>query len=173
MTTQKQVLANRQNAQLSTGPKTIGGKIVASKNATKHGLLSREIVITGEKQVELEIFSAQMFIWLSPKGELEKFLTDRIISCAWRLRRILHIEKLAFEGSGDYCSNKLDLALLFRSCGKNPVLELSRYEIAIERSMYKALHELQRLQAERRGEIVPLPAIAEIDVSTTQNGFVS
>ena len=31
---------------------------------------------------------------------------------------------------------------------------LSRYELTLERSLYKALHELQRLQAERQGMAV-------------------
>ena len=36
--------------------------------------------------------------------------------------------------------------------------KLSRYEAAIERGLYRALHELQRLQATRAGQLVPPPA---------------
>jgi len=44
--------------------------------------------------------------------------------------------------------------------------KLSRYEAAIERSLYKALHELQRLQAARRADgDVPPPAAIHVDVS--------
>lgn len=39
----------------------------------------------------------------------------------------------------------------------SPIADLSRYEARLERSMYRALHELQRLQAGRRGERVPAP----------------
>jgi hypothetical protein len=48
----------------------------------------------------------------------------------------------------------------------NAFSKLSRYETAIERSLYKALHELQRLQAARRanGNVVPTVAI-DVDVS--------
>jgi hypothetical protein len=45
-----------------------------------------------------------------------------------------------------------------------------RYEQTFERSLYKALHELQRLQAARAGEDVPLPAVGELDVSVIVNG---
>jgi len=38
MTTQKQIKANRQNAQKSTGPKTDEGKAAVSQNAVKHGI---------------------------------------------------------------------------------------------------------------------------------------
>ena len=45
MTTRKQVVANRRNAQKSTGPITRGGKNHSKRNSLKHGLLSREVVI--------------------------------------------------------------------------------------------------------------------------------
>lgn len=48
----------------------------------------------------------------------------------------------------------------------NAFSKLSRYETTIERSLYKALHELQRLQAARGagGDVAP-PAAVDIDVS--------
>jgi hypothetical protein len=50
--------------------------------------------------------------------------------------------------------------------GANAFSKLSRYETAIERSLYKALHELQRLQAARRADgSVPPPAVIDVDVS--------
>jgi len=45
----------------------------------------------------------------------------------------------------------------------NAFSKLSSYEAAIERSLYKALHELQRLQAARRTDNNALPPVA-IDV---------
>jgi hypothetical protein len=48
----------------------------------------------------------------------------------------------------------------------NAFSKLSRYETTIERSLYKALHELQRLQAARYNEgSVPPPAAIDVDVS--------
>jgi hypothetical protein len=48
----------------------------------------------------------------------------------------------------------------------NAFAKLFRYEAAIERSIYRALHELQRLQAARRadGNVSP-PAVIDVDVS--------
>jgi hypothetical protein len=48
----------------------------------------------------------------------------------------------------------------------NAFSKLSRYETAMERGLYKALHELQRLQAARRagGNVLP-PAAIDVDVS--------
>jgi hypothetical protein len=42
---------------------------------------------------------------------------------------------------------------------------LSRYETAIERGVYKALHELQRLQAARSGQVVLPPTAADVDIA--------
>ena len=48
----------------------------------------------------------------------------------------------------------------------NAFSKLSRYETTIERSLYKTLHELQRLQAARGAEgNVPPPAAVDVDVS--------
>ena len=48
----------------------------------------------------------------------------------------------------------------------NAFSKLSRYEATIERSLYRALHELQRLQAARNaeGSVTP-PAALEVDIS--------
>ena len=48
----------------------------------------------------------------------------------------------------------------------NAFSKLSRYETATERGLYRALHELQRLQAARRAYgNVPPPATLDVDVS--------
>lgn len=52
MTSEKQIEANRENALKSTGPLSIEGKSRASKNAMKHGILSKNLVVSGEKTSE-------------------------------------------------------------------------------------------------------------------------
>ena len=48
----------------------------------------------------------------------------------------------------------------------NAFSKLSRYEVAIERSLYRALHELQRLQTARRAESSVIPPVAvDVDIS--------
>ena len=42
--------------------------------------------------------------------------------------------------------------------------KLSRYEAAVERSLYRALHELQRLRAAQEGHPVPLPVAVDVTV---------
>jgi len=43
--------------------------------------------------------------------------------------------------------------------------KFTRYETCLERGIYKALHELQRIQASRSGEKVPLPVVVDVDAS--------
>ena len=41
---------------------------------------------------------------------------------------------------------------------------LWRHERALTHALHRTLHKLQRLQAMRRGELVPLPAIVDLDL---------
>jgi len=43
--------------------------------------------------------------------------------------------------------------------------KVARYESYLERSMFRTLHEIQRLQASRSGVVVPPPAAVDVDVS--------
>jgi hypothetical protein len=45
------------------------------------------------------------------------------------------------------------------------MVRLSRYEVTLDRTLFKSLHELQRLQASRRGESVPLPEALDVTIT--------
>lgn len=143
MTTERQAEANRLNAMKSTGPRTPEGKAVVGLNNMKHGLLSRESLVKGESEADLVDFGKRLRAQLAPVGELELLLVDRIVSTSWRLRRIVSIETALFNNE-----TKLDHA--FNNYGLEKMGVLSRYEVTLERSLYKALHELQALKAERQ-----------------------
>ena len=49
--------------------------------------------------------------------------------------------------------------------GPNTLGKFRRYEAHIDRTLYKALHELQRLQAVRLGHKVSAPLAIDIDIS--------
>jgi hypothetical protein len=54
--------------------------------------------------------------------------------------------------------------------GANAFSKLSRYETAIERQLYRALHELERHQAVRLGGNVQAPLAVDVDVSGIPGG---
>ena len=79
----------------------------------------------------------------------------------------MRVESELFEkGRYDYTKTDLGPGHAFRmdSLGHNgnAFSKLSRYETAVERSLFKALHELQRLQATRKGEGKPLPVAPDV-----------
>ena len=59
MTTERQFDANRQIAR-APGPRTPEGKSKVSRNAEKHGLISRQAVIEGEDVAEFDAFAKGM-----------------------------------------------------------------------------------------------------------------
>jgi hypothetical protein len=80
MATEAQILANRRNAQKSTGPRTPQGKAVVSQNAVKHGLLIRQDVISSESQAEFDLYRQQMLDELDPVSPMESMLAERVVS---------------------------------------------------------------------------------------------
>ena len=70
------------------------------------------------------------------------------------------------EASRDAETPMLGRAFIHDADGANAFSKLSRYETTIERSLFKALHELQRLQAARRADgNAPPPVAIDVEVS--------
>ena len=169
------VESNRRNAQKSTGPKNTS---LTRLNAMKHGILSKEVLIDGEDKKALEALGKKLRLELAPDGELENILVDRIISSTWRLRRVIRTERDYIQAEYKDCKydsfndrereeDKAWNILVSRELGNNKAwLNLIRYETAIEKQIYKALHELMRLQSEKRGEKPPLPVAVDVDITT-------
>jgi hypothetical protein len=177
VTSDKQARANRQNARKSTGPKTPEGKAVTRLNALRHGLLSQEVLLPGEDEAALMELGEHLMAELGPVGELERLLVEQIIAAVWRLHRLRRVEAGIFArvfsggsvraaGSSATDTAALGLSFIRDANGANAFSKLSRYEATIGRSFYKALHELQRLQAARRAEGSVTPPVAvDVDVS--------
>src|SRR5215213_1516667 len=73
---------------------------------------------------------------------------------------------MQIEAMQDAETPTLGLTFIRDANEANAFSKLSRYEAAIERSLYKALHELQRLQAARRADgNAPPPVAIDVDVS--------
>src|SRR3954453_16889138 len=164
MTSQRQIEANRRNAPSSTGPRTPRGKAVVALNAAQHGLLSRQAVIQGESEAELIELGKRLRGQLAPSGELELLLVDRIVSTAWRMRRVLSLETMLFGNEGG--DNSAYYSAAAYKGDREKLQLLSRYELTLERSLFRTLHELQRLQAKRQGQPVPPPVAVDLTADT-------
>lgn len=167
-------LINQRNALKSTGPKTPDGKVIASQNAIKHGLLSQELILKDESYQEFDDFRQDLYQALSPIGALEEVLVEKIVSSGWRFRRLVRVEKSFFEEEDEYALRPPEFCDAFKKSGGNYMQILSRYESSLEKSFYKAIHELQRVQAMRMGQPVLAPIALDINVSDINEvGFVS
>ena len=94
MTSQKQLMSNRRNARLSTGPKSVEGKLKVAGNAIRHGLLSRLKVLPRlESQSEWDIHFRHVITALRPEGYVENGLAERVALLLWRLGRIARYER--------------------------------------------------------------------------------
>ena len=161
MTTGKKTDANRCNALQSTGPRTAEGKTIVARNAVKHGLLSREVVLDVEHKAAFRAMAVALWEDLQPVGAVEGLLADRIIASAWRLRRVHVIEN---ELCDDERYEGLGIPFIRDCHGAEAFQKLARYEAAIERGLYRALHELERLQTRRSGGYVPPPVTVDVTV---------
>lgn len=97
MSTQAQLIANRQNAQRSTGPRTSQGKAAVSQNAVKHGLSARHDVISSESQADFDLYREQLLAELNPDSPMESMLAERIVTLSWRLKRVSKIQNQTID----------------------------------------------------------------------------
>ncbi len=216
MASEAVVEANKRNAALSTGPRSVAGKERSRLNAVKHGLTGAMVVIPGEDAGTYDGLRAAFYTELQPVGVLEESLVEKIAANTWRLRRvpmleasvfrrgvgslrvkeaerrfddardgIAHVQRAAaataekgLTAEGMSAREELGAALAALQADKAglelcDVLEqdahvlatLERHEATLERSLFRSLHELERRQALRAGQAVPVPQVADLDVS--------
>lgn len=162
MTTEKQVEANRENALKSTGPMTIEDKARSSKNAMKHGLLSKDLVVHGERLSEYQMFRQNLIDTFQPQGPIELLLVEKMTCCAWRQRRAIQAESSFFHKGLSSEYSRKSLESFFQGRNGEYLQNVTRYEAAIEKNFYRAMHQLKELQTARKA--------SSWDVF--QNGFV-
>jgi hypothetical protein len=165
MASEAQVAANRRNAGKSTGPRTAAGRAVASQNALRHGLTAEQVVLFDEQPEDLARFRDELRAALDPADEMEEQLAERIMLCAWRLRRAARLEAGLVNGEAEEIRRRAyrpSVQGAYRSAGFDLALA-SRYETALDRSLRHAYALLERRQARRRGEPVAAPIAVDID----------
>jgi hypothetical protein len=88
MKTLARTQANRSNALESTGPRTPAGKAIVARNAIKHGLLSREVVLMMEDRAAFRALATGLREYLQPgttTRNTPRHDTRQMRVC-WRLR---------------------------------------------------------------------------------------
>ena len=133
--------ANRANAQRSTGPKTSQGKEKSKFNAVKHGLTARyfpAVIQAGTAEWEqFEAVRTDLYDFYQPADPIEE-LVERITVEYLRYRWLVEREQVLCAHNRPYF---LDI-----------VNKLARYQAAINRQLFEAMRELERLQAQRKAK---------------------
>ena len=177
MPTDAQLTANRRNARKSTGPKTPEGKAAGRFNALWHGAFAADLLLPGEDEAAFSELRDHFHSQYAPTCEAEEFLVSRMVLASWRLHRLAAMESRVLRahaalGSSDSSllgtikdailgarsepppapadsapTDRLAVAWIRDSNTGNALAKLARYQTALERSFYRALHELQLLRS--------------------------
>lgn len=138
-TSPRKIEANRRNAKRSTGPKTPEGKAMSSLNAITHGIFVKRFLNGASPEAVAEIQALAMAIreHYKPQGPLEEILVQKVVVEAARYDRILGFEhEQIVRPHAFHLSRGVDC--------------ISRYTTSTSRALFRAIEELERVQAIRK-----------------------
>jgi hypothetical protein len=146
-----QLIANRENAQHSTGPRSLEGKSRTRLNGLRHGLTGQTVLLPEEDRIVYNQHCADFLHELAAIGVIEIQIAQSIADDYWRLNRIKAIEDNIFAlgieaHDGDSARG---MAQTFLDEARQINL-LSLYEGRLNRSVAKKLAQLAELQRVRK-----------------------
>ena len=151
MSSEAQIAANRQNAQLSTGPSSDAGKDAVRFNAVRHGVYAQSLFIPGEDPAEFEALAARYHRKFQPVDPVEEELVNTLIQSTWRERRLARIEAelithLLQEDAESEKPSAYPLGAIYL---KHPAIDrIIRHREAATRAWDRALRRLLRLRTQ-------------------------
>jgi len=186
MASRQQIAANRNNARLSTGPRTEDGRSAVRGNALKSGIYAnRETVLPSEDPTALSALAGEYFEQHNPRTPAQRCLVDSLVSDEWLLRRFRRIEgELLTSACQDVEGRAAERFAIGDAYEQNSATleRLQRRINAIRKSYLKTLETLIELQTAeeairqaQRDEVAALRAAAQFIENPTaspQIGFV-
>src|ERR1051326_2317766 len=154
MATTAQVLANRDNSKLSTGPRSADGKAASSGNAITHGLSAADPVLPNEDRNQFNALLQHYQSDFAPETAHEEFLVGQMAAARWKLDRAERIENAmlaALESPCDPATNEAVMAQAFleKDTG-NGFARLDRYRGSLERTYRRCARELRATRKEQK-----------------------
>ncbi len=165
MSTDRQIEANRLNAQHSTGPSTPEGRAAVRLNGLKYGLYAETLILPSEDPAEFDALVDRLDAEHQPATPTEELFVSQIAMACWRRLRVQRMEA-AFYKNKHKCLIEDDnrwyraldpmgrlafIAQCDADCGSKSVLAgFKRYEARLDRSILSATQELRRCRADRR-----------------------
>jgi hypothetical protein len=140
MSTQAQVTANQQNAQLSTGPVTPAGSERSSRNATKHGLTGQTLVISPEEREAYEAHVQSYMDHHKPIAQEHRQLVQQLADAHWSVHQafvlqtnaiaLINAISIQMSASGDPVATAAALAPATRQLNTYSIYEGRRRRAA-------------------------------------------
>ena len=140
MSTESQIQANRENAKLSSGPKSEAGKATSALNNTRHGLTGAFRVLPTESQSDFDELVVALSEEHKPETVTETMLVEAMAQHYWLRRRALSLESSCYDAATGQITDQKQLALCLR------------YQTTHERGFHKAMNDLLKLRAAKRKE---------------------
>ena len=134
----KQLEANRQNAQHSTGPITPEGKAAVRLNALQYGLRARWLILPSEDPEEYKQLWADLEAEWQPRNRTERLHLEQMATSQWLLARMAKSESRIYR-------DNLPIEKQWTLLGL-----VSTQRARLERSFASAMRELKQLQKERQ-----------------------
>src|SRR5271168_3457497 len=156
----KQLAANRRNAQFSTGPKSPEGKERSALNGFKHPELGLTALMVDEDREAQTEFVREYLADLAPQGFHELQLARTIALDSWRLNRIKAVEENIFAWGfavehKDCCSSEIpevENAMIHAVSYlhyADRINKISLYESRLSRIIARNIELLEKRQADR------------------------
>src|ERR1700733_4749732 len=160
MSSEKQIAANRINAQNSPGPSTPEARAKVRTNAMRDGITGQVITLSDEDLPIFEKLKSDLIENFAPKTTMELRLANSIAWDTWRLDHLRAVEMNLYAlGTQDpdcdvdcddaQLHTAMSAALTFVKQSKKIGL-MSIYEQRLNRSIHKNMDKLAELQAERK-----------------------
>jgi len=155
MVSEKQLEANRRNAQKSMGPKTAEGKSNSSRNNLRHGLTGHISLLPTEDREAHDAFCHELIDSLTPESPMEQQLAQAIAEDSWRLNRARAIENNMFALGHGHERREAQIALADAATFLRQAAAfnlLSIYEQRINRNVQRNMKLLKDLKTERKAQ---------------------
>ena len=132
ITSEARVIANRQNALRSTGPKTLEGKEASRRNGLKHGLTGSGVVVHEVDLAEVDRRHEDFLIELDPQSSLGTIMVRQMAALSVRMERSQDQESRATSqrvrhAADDFDRDQFEAAeTLFDQLSESPRINLRK-----------------------------------------------
>jgi hypothetical protein len=92
MSSEKRSQAARANGARSRGPVSPEGKAISARNAMRHGLLAKILLLPDENKTTFQALFYMLVDRFSPVDDIEMAAIEEMAACHWRLRRAISME---------------------------------------------------------------------------------